>query len=157
MLAGLQFVRSPLVQQGPGFCGLNPLGRCHPLAAAIDQQSRRPLRSQWRRFAGGGPCHRLRLRRQLLPERHPQPCVSLRPLRLARSGRLLAAGAQLPIFDPKVSAEQIAADLGVEALVGSEGEGVWQAAWLFDARSVADAADARAARLRAWVVGEGER
>ena len=31
----------------------------------------------------------------------------------------------MAIFDPKVSAEQIAADLGVEALVGSEGEGVW--------------------------------
>ena len=39
---------------------------------------------------------------------------------------LLEEGAQLAIFDPKVSAEQIAADLGVEALVGSEGEGVWQ-------------------------------
>ena len=36
---------------------------------------------------------------------------------------LLEEGAQLAIFDPKVSAEQIAADLGVEALVGSEGEG----------------------------------
>ena len=33
-LAGLQFVRRPLVQQGRGFCGPNPLGRCHPLAAA---------------------------------------------------------------------------------------------------------------------------
>jgi UDPglucose 6-dehydrogenase len=46
---------------------------------------------------------------------------------------LLEEGAQLAIFDPKVSGEQIAADLGVEALVGSEGEvmqgeGVWQAA-----------------------------
>ena len=27
-------MRRPLVQQGRGFCGLNPLGRCHPLAAA---------------------------------------------------------------------------------------------------------------------------
>ena len=36
---------------------------------------------------------------------------------------LLEEGAQLAIFDLKVSAEQIAADLGVEALVGSEGEG----------------------------------
>ena len=35
---------------------------------------------------------------------------------------LLDKGAQLAIFDPKVSAAQIAADLGV-ALVGSEGEG----------------------------------
>ena len=107
---------------------------------------------------------------------------------------LLEEGAQLAIFDPKVSAEQIAADLGVEALVGSEGEGVWQPvvdpcaavcgadavllltewqqfrqldwpalaaemrqpAWLFDARAVADAAAARAAGLRVWVVGEGE-
>ena len=39
---------------------------------------------------------------------------------------LLEEGAQLAIFDPKVSAAQIAADLGAEALVGSEGEGVWQ-------------------------------
>ena len=39
---------------------------------------------------------------------------------------LLEEGAQLAIFDPMVSAGQIAADLGVEALVGSEGEGVWQ-------------------------------
>ncbi len=112
---------------------------------------------------------------------------------------LLEEGAQLAIFDPKVSAEQIAADLGVEALDGSgsegmQGEGVWQPAadpfaavcgadalvlltewqqfrqldwpalaavmrqpaWLFDARAVADAAAARAAGLRVWVVGEGE-
>lgn len=98
-----------------------------------------------------------------------------------------------------MSAEQIAADLGVEALAGSDGtvmqgEGVWQPAedpaaavhgadavllltewqqfrqldwpalaavmrqpaWLFDARAVADAAVARAAGLRVWVVGEGE-
>ncbi len=98
-----------------------------------------------------------------------------------------------------MSAEQIAADLGVEALTGSggegmQGEGVWQPAadpfaavcgadavllltewqqfrqldwpalaaemrqpaWLFDARAVADAAAARAAGLRVWVVGEGE-
>ena len=41
---------------------------------------------------------------------------------------LLEGGAQLVIFDPKVSPEQITVDLGVEALVGSEGEGVWQAA-----------------------------
>ena len=39
---------------------------------------------------------------------------------------MLEEGAQLAIFDPMVSAEQIAADLGVEALVGSGGEGVWQ-------------------------------
>ena len=70
---------------------------------------------------------------------------------------LLEGGAQLVIFDPKVSPEQITVDLGVEALVGSEGEGVWQAAWLFDARSVADAAAAHAARRRVWGVGEGER
>ena len=93
-----------------------------------------------------------------------------------------------------MSAEQIAADLGMEALLGSEGEGVWQPvvdpfaavcgadpvlllterqqfrqldwsalaaemrqpAWLFDARAVADAAAARAAGLRVWVVGEAE-
>jgi hypothetical protein len=29
--------------------------------------------------------------------------------------------------------------------------------WLFDARAVADAAAARAAGLRVWVVGDGER
>ena len=107
---------------------------------------------------------------------------------------LLEEGSQLAIFDPKVSVEQIAADLGVEALDGSGGEGVWQPvvdpfaavcgadpvlllterqqfrqldwsalaaemrqpAWLFDARAVADAAAARAAGLRVWVVGEGE-
>ena len=112
---------------------------------------------------------------------------------------LLEEGGQLAIFDPKVSPEQIGADLGVEALVGSEGEGmqgegVWQPAadplaavcgadavllltewqqfrqldwpalaavmrqptWLFDARAMADAAEARAAGLRVWVVGEGE-
>ena len=39
---------------------------------------------------------------------------------------MLEEGAQLAIFDPMVSAEQIAADLGVEALVGSGVEGVWQ-------------------------------
>ena len=43
----------------------------------------------------------------------------------------LEEGAQLAIFDPKVSGEQIAADLGLEALEGSggevmRGEGVWQ-------------------------------
>ncbi len=37
---------------------------------------------------------------------------------------LLEEGAQLAIFDPKVSAEQIAADLGVEALAGLGGEGM---------------------------------
>jgi UDPglucose 6-dehydrogenase len=31
-----------------------------------------------------------------------------------------------------------------------------QPAWVFDARAVADAAAARAAGLRVWVVGEGE-
>ena len=109
---------------------------------------------------------------------------------------LLEEGAQLAIFDPKVSAKQIAADLGVEQQVGEamQGEGVWQPAadpfaavsgadavvlltewqqfrqldwpalaavmrqpaWVFDARAVADAAAARAAGLRVWVVGEGE-
>ena len=112
---------------------------------------------------------------------------------------LLEEGAQLAIFDPKVSEGQIAADLGVVALMGSggegmQGDGVWQPAadplaaaqgadavllltewqqfrqldwpalaavmrqpaWLFDARAVADAAAARSAGLRVWVVGEGE-
>jgi UDPglucose 6-dehydrogenase len=31
-----------------------------------------------------------------------------------------------------------------------------QPAWLFDARAMADAAAARSAGLRVWVVGEGE-
>jgi len=103
---------------------------------------------------------------------------------------------QLAIFDPKVSPEQIAADLGVVEPHDGEamrGEGVWQAvadpsaaicgadavllltewqqfrqldwhglaalmrqpAWLFDARAAADAAAARAAGLRVWVVGVG--
>jgi len=86
----------------------------------------------------------------------------------------------LAIFDPKVSAEQIAVDLGVEDLAGSEGEvmqgdGVWQPA--ADPLAAAQGADAvllitewqqfrqldwpalaaaRAAGLRVWVVGEGE-
>ena len=33
-MAGLQFVRRPLVQQDRGFCGPNPLGRRHPRVAA---------------------------------------------------------------------------------------------------------------------------
>jgi len=46
---------------------------------------------------------------------------------------LLEEGGQLPIFDPKVSAEQIAADLDREPQAGSAGagmqsEGVWQPA-----------------------------
>jgi UDPglucose 6-dehydrogenase len=46
---------------------------------------------------------------------------------------LLEEGAQLAIFDPKVSAQQIAADLGQEAQAnstgaGMQGEGVWQPA-----------------------------
>ena len=116
---------------------------------------------------------------------------------------LLEEGAQLAIFDPEVSAEQIAADLGVEAMAGTgkQGEGGWQPvadpcaavagavaggfraavavllltewqqfrqldwpalaavmrqpAWVFDARAVADAAAARGAGLRVWVVGGG--
>jgi UDPglucose 6-dehydrogenase len=47
-------------------------------------------------------------------------------------GDLLEEGAQLAIFDPKVSADQIAADLGQQPQPGSlanglSGEGVWQA------------------------------
>jgi len=128
----------------------------------------------------------------LRPTASTKPTPTTPAIRICRD--LLEEGAQLAIFDPKVSAEQIAADLGVEALVGSEGEGVWQPvvdpcaavcgadavllltewqqfrqldwpalaaemrqpAWLFDARAVADAAAARAAGLRVWVVGEGE-
>jgi UDPglucose 6-dehydrogenase len=71
-----------------------------------------------------------------------------------------------------VSAEQIAADLGVGALDGSggagmQGEGVWQPAAdpfapvsgadaVLLLTAVADASAARAAGLRVWVVGEGE-
>ena len=107
---------------------------------------------------------------------------------------LLEEGAQLAIYDPKVSAEQIAADLGQPAVVTMDsGEGQWQVAsnplaaatgadavvvltewaefgqldwralaavmrqpaWLFDARTVCDAAAARAAGLKVWRVGEG--
>ena len=58
---------------------------------------------------------------------------------------LLEEGAQLAIFDPKVSAEQIAADLGVEAVVGSgdevmQGDGVWQP--VADPLAAAQGADA---------------
>jgi UDPglucose 6-dehydrogenase len=90
---------------------------------------------------------------------------------------LLEEGAQLAIFDPKVSAKQIAADLGVEPHDGEamRGEGVWQPA--ADPLAAAQGADAvllitewqqfrqldwpalaaaRAAGLRVWVVGEGE-
>ena len=112
---------------------------------------------------------------------------------------LLEEGAQLAIYDPKVSPEQMAVDLGQDpqSESGANGlcaEGVWQPApdpleavrgadavllltewaefrsldwpqlaavmrppaWLFDGRAVADAAAARAAGLRIWVVGEGE-
>ena len=43
---------------------------------------------------------------------------------------LLEEGAQLAIYDPKVSAQQIAADLGVDQHDGKamQGEGVWQPA-----------------------------
>lgn len=124
----------------------------------------------------------------------PRVAAGVTPaIRICRD--LLEEGAQLAIFDPKVSAGQIAADLGVEQQEGEamQGEGVWQPAadplaavrgadavllltewqefrqldWcalalmrqpasLFDARAVADAAAARAAGLRVWVVGEGE-
>ena len=63
---------------------------------------------------------------------------------------LLEEGAQLAIFDPKVSADQIAADLGVEALLGSDGEGVWEPA-ADPLAAVCGAAAARAAGLRVWV------
>ena len=111
---------------------------------------------------------------------------------------LLEEGAQLAIYDPKVSAHQISGDLGTEpqgAPTGGalSGEGVWQRvatpaeavaqadavliltewasfaqldwadlaprmrkpAWLFDARSIADLAAARAAGLQVWRVGCG--
>jgi UDPglucose 6-dehydrogenase len=243
VLAGLQFVRRSLAQQHRGFRGPNPLGRCHPLAAASDQQHRRPLRSHRHRRAGGRPRHRHRLwgscfQKDILNlvslcghyglhevaaywqqvvalntwQQHRISTLVVRRLFGTVTGKriavlgfvfkadnndtretpairicrdLLEEGAQLAIFDPKVSAEQIAADLGVEALLGSEGEGVWQPAadavllltewqqfrqldwpalaavmrqpaWVFDARAVADAAAALAAGLRVWVVGEGE-
>ena len=111
---------------------------------------------------------------------------------------LLEEGAQLAIYDPKVSAHQMGGDLGSEpqdAPAGGSlsGEGVWQSvatpaeavaqadavviltewasfaqldwadlvprmrkpAWLFDARSIADLAAARAAGLQVWRVGCG--
>ena len=115
-----------------------------------------------------------------------------------RIGRdLLEEGAQLAIYDPKVSTQQIQSDVGCapapsdqraadlsgdgsRLACGSVAEAVqwavaaviltewrefrnlpWQElaalmlqpAWLFDARSVGDAAAARAAGLRVWVVG----
>jgi UDPglucose 6-dehydrogenase len=109
---------------------------------------------------------------------------------------LLDEGAQLAIYDPKVSSQQIAQDLGCQEQVldmplGAEGS--WhqaisvqaaatgadavliltewgefavldwcsiaavmrQPAWVFDARSAADAVVVRAAGLRLWRVGEG--
>ena len=100
-------------------------------------------------------------------------------------GDLLEEGAQLAIYDPKVSAAQIAADLGtsegwqmvdapLEAAQGADAVLVlteWQQfaqldwrplaavmrqpAWLFDARAICDAVAARAAGLKVWRVGEG--
>jgi UDPglucose 6-dehydrogenase len=100
-------------------------------------------------------------------------------------GDLLEEGAQLAIYDPKVSAAQIAADLGtsegwqmVDApLAAAQGADAvlvltewhqfaqldWrplaavmrQPAWLFDARAICDAVAARAAGLKVWRVGEG--
>jgi UDPglucose 6-dehydrogenase len=100
-------------------------------------------------------------------------------------GDLLEEGAQLAIHDPKVSAAQIAADLGtsegwhmVDApLAAAQGADAvlvlteWQQfaqldwrplaavmrqpAWLFDARAICDAVAARAAGLKVWRVGEG--
>ncbi len=60
-------------------------------------------------------------------------------------GDLLEEGAQLAIFDPKVSADQIAADLGQQPQPGSlanglSGEGVWQA--VSDPLAAAAGADA---------------
>jgi UDPglucose 6-dehydrogenase len=100
-------------------------------------------------------------------------------------GDLLEEGAQLAIYDPKVSAAQIAADLGssegwqrVDApLAAAQGADAvlvltewqqfaqldWRAlagvmrqpAWLLDARAICDAAAARAAGLKVWRVGQG--
>ena len=100
-------------------------------------------------------------------------------------GDLLEEGAQLAIFDPKVSAQQMAADLGttqgwqqvaspLEAAQGADAVLVlteWQQfavldwpalaavmrqpAWLFDGRAVCDAGAAQAAGLKVWRVGEG--
>jgi len=104
---------------------------------------------------------------------------------------LLEEGAQLAIYDPKVSSAQMTDDLGQPPQ--AQGEGVWRAAetpeeavrqadavviltewasfasldwsmlvpqmrhpaWLFDTRSVADLAAARAAGLQVWRVGMG--
>ncbi len=109
---------------------------------------------------------------------------------------LLDEGAQLAIYDPKVSSQQIAQDLGCQEQVMDThlgAEGSWhqaisaqaaatgadavliltewgefavldwcsiaavmrQPAWVFDARSAADAVVVRAAGLRLWRVGEG--
>ncbi|MFM8259222.1 MAG: nucleotide sugar dehydrogenase, partial [Vulcanococcus sp.] len=100
---------------------------------------------------------------------------------------LLEEGAHLAIYDPKVSAAQLSADLGdraegewqqvespVAAASGADAvliltewrqfaELDWPAlaavmrhpAWLFDARAIADAAQAQAAGLQVWRVGRG--
>jgi len=100
-------------------------------------------------------------------------------------GDLLEEGAQLAIYDPKVSAAQIATDLGTSEgwqmvdvpLAAAQGADAvlvlteWQQfaqldwrplaavmrqpAWLFDARAICDAVAARAAGLKVWRVGEG--
>jgi UDPglucose 6-dehydrogenase len=97
---------------------------------------------------------------------------------------LLEEGAQLAIYDPKVSEAQIQADLGeatwqrsgsvLEAARGADALLVltewaefrqlpWAAlaaamrkpAWLFDARAITDAPAARTAGLNVWTVGQG--
>lgn len=97
---------------------------------------------------------------------------------------LLEEGAQLAIYDPKVSESQIQADLGdaswqrsgsvLEAARGADALLVltewaefrqlpWAAlaaamrkpAWLFDARAITDAPAARTAGLNVWTVGQG--
>ena len=98
---------------------------------------------------------------------------------------LLEEGAQLALYDPKVSEAQIQADLGegswqrsetvLEAACGADALLVltewaefrqlpWpelaavmrKPAWLFDARAIADAEAVRRAGLRLWRVGDGQ-
>ena len=97
---------------------------------------------------------------------------------------LLEEGAQLAIYDPKVSESQIQADLGeanlqrsgsvLEAARGADALLVlteWaefraqpcadlaaarrKPAWLCDARAITDARAARASGLKVWTVGQG--
>ena len=133
-------LRSKFLKAGPGFGGssfqkevlnLTAGGEPQHLATA---QHQRPggAAALWHRDGQTQPlCGRLRLRRAGCRVWPPADCVHKADINETRETpairicrNLLVEGAQLAIFDPKVSAEQIGMDLGGEALVGSEGEGM---------------------------------